>query len=107
MSDIYPVAEANAKFNSNIKFHTVVPFTRSDQSIREKYESGGTYAPHSHEHELTSVVASGRMRLIIGDEIRDIDPRDMWYAPANVEHGSENLDNEPVVFIDVYAPPRR
>ena len=108
MSNICSAAEAdaNSKFISNIKFHTVVPFTGEGcQLIWAKFEPGGTYAFHSHEHEQISVVVSGPMRLTVGDEIRDIGPGDMWYAPANVEHGGENLGDEPVVFIDVYAPP--
>ena len=52
-----------------------------------------------------SVMISGRMRLTVGDEVRDIGPGDMWFAPANVEHGGEILGDQPVVFIDVYAPP--
>ena len=47
------------------------------------------------------------MCLTVGDEVRDIGPGDMWYAPANVKHGGEILGDEPVVFIDVYAPPSR
>ena len=50
-------------------------------------------------------MVSGRMRLTVGDEVRDIGPGDMWYAPANVQHGGEILGDEPVVFVDVYAPP--
>jgi hypothetical protein len=29
----------------------------------------------------------------------------MWYAPANVLHGGELLGKNPVVFVDIYAPP--
>ena len=70
-----------------------------------KFEPGGTYGLHSHPHEQMSVMVSGRMRLTVGDEVRDIGPGDMWFAPANVEHGGEILGDQPVVFIDVYAPP--
>ena len=45
------------------------------------------------------------MRLTVGDEVREIGPGDMWYAPANVPHGGEVLGGEPVVFVDIYAPP--
>ena len=41
------------------------------------------------------------------NQVGDIGPGDMWYAPANVKHGGEILGDEPVVFIDVYAPPSR
>ena len=45
------------------------------------------------------------MRLTMGDEVREIGPGDMWYAPANVPHGGEVLGGEPVGFVDIHAPP--
>ena len=41
----------------------------------------------------------------MGDEVRNIGPGDMWYAPANVVHGGELLGEEAMVFIDIYGPP--
>ena len=100
--------EANADFISDRKVHTAIPATGERcQLLWAKFEPGGTYELHSHPHEQMSVVVSGRMRLTVGDEVRDIGPGDMWYAPANVKHGGEILGDEPVVFIDVYAPPSR
>ncbi len=29
----------------------------------------------------------------------------MWYVPANLLHGGELLGEDPVVFVDIYAPP--
>ena len=37
----------------------------------------------------------------------EIGPGDMWHAPAHVPHGGEVLGREPVVFVDVYAPPSK
>ena len=51
------------------------------------------------------MMVSGCMHLTVGDEVRDTGLGDMWYAPANGEHGGEILGDEPVNFIDVYAPP--
>ena len=45
------------------------------------------------------------MRLIVGDEKREVGPGDMWFAPSDVPHGGEILGDEPVIFIDVYSPP--
>tara|TARA_B100001123_G_C14563917_1_gene731440 strand:+ start:47 stop:415 length:369 start_codon:yes stop_codon:yes gene_type:complete len=108
MSYIFTAAEveANAEFISDSKVHTAIPASgQSCQLIWAKFEPGGTYRLHSHSHEQMSVMISGRMRLTVGDEVRDIGPGDMWYAPVNVKHGGEILGDEPVVFIDVYAPP--
>ena len=100
--------EANSDFINDRKLHGAIPATGEDcQVLWAKFEPGGTYELHSHPHEQMSVVVSGRMRLTVGDEVRDIGPGDMWYAPASVKHGGEILGDEPVVFIDVYAPPSR
>ena len=110
MSYIFSAAEveANSEFIGNRKVHTSIPATgESCQLLWAKFEPGGTYEFHSHPHEQMSVIVSGRMRLTVGNEVREIGPGDMWYAPANVKHGGEILGDEPVVFIDVYAPPSK
>ncbi len=70
-----------------------------------KFDAGSTYPLHSHPYEQTSVVIQGRMRLTVGDEVREIGPGDMWFVPSGVPHGGEILGYEPVIFIDVYSPP--
>ena len=84
--------EANADFISDRKVHTAIPATgESCQLLWAKFEPGGTYELHSHPHEQMSVVVSGRMRLTVGDEVRDNRPGDIWYAPAIEKHGGEIL----------------
>ena len=98
--------ESNSDFFCERKLHAALVATGgSCQLLWAKFEPGGTYGLHSHPHEQMSVMISGRMRLTVGDEVRDIGPGDMWFAPANVEHGGKILGDQPVVFIDVYAPP--
>ena len=75
------------------------------QLIWARFEPGSTYRLHSHPHEQFSVLLQGRMRLTVGDEVREVGPGDVWHAPANVVHGGELLGDEAVVFIDVYGPP--
>ncbi len=98
--------EAAAVFSPETGFHSNVVVTGGHaQLIWAKLEPDGTYALHTHEHEQVSMLVHGRMRLTVGDEVREIGPGDMWYAPANVPHGGEVLGGEPVVFVDIYAPP--
>ncbi len=98
--------EANAAFNPQSGFHSNVVVTGEHlQLIWAKLEPDGNYALHTHEHEQVSLVIRGRMRLTVGDDIREVGPGDMWYAPANVAHGGEVLGSEPVVFVDIYGPP--
>ncbi len=75
--------------------------------IRAVYEPGATYEMHSHPHEQFSLLLSGRIRLTVGEETREIGPGDGWYAPADVPHGGEILGEEEAVFIDIYSPATR
>ena len=52
--------------------------------IRATYDPGATYEMHSHPHEQFSLLLSGRMRLTVGEETREIGPGDGWYAPGGV-----------------------
>ena len=74
------------------------------QLLRTEIWPGGNYALHSHPHEQFSIMLSGRLRLTVGDETREVGPGDLWHAPPEVEHGGEVLGDEPAVFVDVYGP---
>ena len=70
-----------------------------------RFEPSSKYPMHSHPYEQTSVVVQGRMRLTVGEEVREVGPGGMWHALPNVPHGGEILGDEAVIFIDVYSPP--
>ena len=75
------------------------------QLIWAEFQPGSRYKLHSHPHEQFSFMVSGRMKLTVGKETREIGAGEMWHAPPNVMHGGELIGDEPVVFIDVYSPP--
>ena len=75
--------------------------------IRAVYEPGSTYPMHSHPHEQFSLLLSGRILLTVGDETREIDPGDGWYAASNVPHGGQIIGDQKAIFIDVYSPATR
>ena len=103
---IFASDELQSEFDADSKVHTsLVVASEHLQLIHAKFEPDGTYALHSHTHEQVSVVLKGRMLLTVGDEVREVGPGDIWYAPAGVMHGGEMLGDEPVEFIDVYVPP--
>ena len=108
MANIITLAEAgaDAKFYPDMKVWHSVLATGTHQELNwAKFEPDGNYPLHSHPYEQTSVVIQGRMRLTVGDEVREVGPGDMWFAPAGVIHGGEILGDEALIFIDVYAPP--
>jgi quercetin dioxygenase-like cupin family protein len=100
--------ELKPEYSAEPKVHTtIVAAGEHMQLIHATFEPNGTYAMHSHPHEQMSVVLKGRMRLTVGDEVREVGPGDMWYAPANVMHGGEILGDEALEFVDVYGPPSK
>ncbi|MEM1200025.1 MAG: cupin domain-containing protein [Pseudomonadota bacterium] len=108
MANIITLSEAEkaSKFWPGMKvWHCVLAAGDSQELIWAKFEPDGNYPMHSHPYEQTSVVIQGRLRLTVGDEVREVGPGDMWFAPAGVPHGGEILGDEPLIFIDVYSPP--
>jgi quercetin dioxygenase-like cupin family protein len=99
-------AEADLVFESEMRVHSsLLANGEHIQLIWVKFDPDGNYPIHSHPHEQISFMRQERMRLTVGNEVEEIGPGDMWYVPANVLHGGELLGEDPVVFVDIYAPP--
>ncbi|MEM7426244.1 MAG: cupin domain-containing protein [Pseudomonadota bacterium] len=99
-------ADAAAKYYPEMKvWHAVLVKSAHQEFSWVRFDPGSIYPLHSHPFEQTSVVIDGRMRLTVGDEVREVGPGDMWFVPPDVPHGGEVLGDGPVTFIDVYSPP--
>ncbi len=72
--------------------------------IEVRLEEGAVVPMHTHPHEQTGYLVSGRFLFELGDEKRELGPGDCWLVPANVPHRVTAL--EASVFIDVFSPPR-
>jgi quercetin dioxygenase-like cupin family protein len=59
---------------------------------------------HSHPHEQTGIVISGKLRFNVGGKIMDVGPGDSWCFPGGVEHLAEALENS--VVVEVFSPVR-
>lgn len=67
-------------------------------------DKGSVIPKHSHPHEQTGYVISGRMLFTIADEQFEAGPGDSWNIPGNVEHDVEVLED--TVVIEVFSPAR-
>jgi quercetin dioxygenase-like cupin family protein len=68
-------------------------------------EKGSLLPNHSHpDNEQTGYLVSGRMRLIVGGEIYEVEPGDSWCIPAGLEHRAEVLEDS--VAVEVFSPVR-
>ncbi len=69
-----------------------------------RLRKGSLVSSHSHPHEQTGYLVSGRMRLVIGDETYEVEPGDSWSIPGEVEHSGEILTDS--VAVEVFSPVR-
>jgi quercetin dioxygenase-like cupin family protein len=67
-------------------------------------EKGEVLPKHSHPHEQTGYLVSGRIRLSIGAETFDVKPGDCWCVEGSVEHGAAILEDS--VAVEVFSPVR-
>ena len=72
--------------------------------IEVTLEKGAVVPMHTHPHEQTGYLVSGRFLFEIGDEKREIGPGDCWLVPSGVPHQVTAL--EPSVCVDIFSPPR-
>ncbi len=69
-----------------------------------RLDAGTDLPMHTHLHEQTGYLVSGRLRLTIGEEIRDLAPGDAWCIPSGVIHGAAVVEDS--VAVEVFSPVR-
>lgn len=68
-------------------------------------KAGSVLPSHSHAHEQTGYLVSGRMRLTIGGRTYEVSPGDCWCIPGDVPHHAEVLEDS--VAVEVFSPVRQ
>lgn len=61
---------------------------------RFSFPAGTEAKPHSHPNEQFLVVLKGRGKWTVGGEEKILGPGEVVYAPPNVEHGLQVLDED-------------
>lgn len=69
-----------------------------------KLQKDSTIPNHTHQHEQTGYMISGKMTFIIDGKRFNTTPGDSWSIPGNVEHGVEVHEDSTV--IEVFSPVR-
>jgi quercetin dioxygenase-like cupin family protein len=89
---------------SGIDFKTLVH--GQNTSLHEfKLYRGSIISKHSHIHEQTGYMISGKMKFILNDGEFLAEPGDSWCIPSNVEHAVHVLEDS--VAIEVFSPVRQ
>ncbi|MBL7181363.1 MAG: cupin domain-containing protein [Pseudomonadota bacterium] len=69
-----------------------------------RLEKGADLPKHSHPHEQTGYLVSGRMQLSIGDKTFEAEPGDCWSIPGNVDHAAKIIEDS--IAVEVFSPVR-
>jgi len=65
---------------------------------------GSVIPLHSHPHEQTGFMVSGKLRFKVEDEMMDVESGDSWCIPGGIEHSADALEDS--VIIEVFSPVR-
>jgi quercetin dioxygenase-like cupin family protein len=85
-------------------FRRVLSCGDSIMVVQFTIEQGAEVPAHSHPHEQTGYVVSGRMNFRIGDEVRELGPGDGYTVRGGVTHGAIGVTR--VIAVDSFNPVR-
>jgi quercetin dioxygenase-like cupin family protein len=105
VSRYFPTADECAR-------HTIFPGVHIRSCCTDKLmvsvvdlEPHSVVEEHSHPHEQVGMLLQGRVKFVIGDEEKTLQPGDVWCIPGNVRHKVIVLEG-PARAIDVFTPLR-
>ena len=77
-----------------------------DKTLMGKFKisKGAEIPTHSHPHEQTGLLLSGKLRFKVEGEIVAAEPGDSWCIRGGVEHSAEALEDS--VIVEVFSPVR-
>ena len=98
-SDVFDIKEKIEGEELNVLVHG-----EKTHLIESKFKKGSVHKLHSHPHEQTGYVVSGRLMMTIGDEKFEAEAGASWSIPGGVEYSGEIL--EETVVVEVFSPVR-
>ena len=69
-----------------------------------RLKEGSLLPLHSHPHEQTGYLVSGRVNVLVGGETLAAEPGDSWCIAGGTEHGAKPLKDS--VVVEVFSPVR-
>jgi len=69
-----------------------------------KLKKGAAIPPHRHSQEQTGYLVSGRIRMRIDTDARELEPGDAWCIPGEAEHSADAIED--AVVVEVFSPVR-
>ena len=80
--------------------------TWGEKTLMAEYrlKKGSRLPEHSHPHEQTGYLISGRLRMHAGGEDLDAGPGDTWCIAGNVSHWADVIED--CIAVEVFSPVR-
>ena len=66
---------------------------------RFEIQPGGGMPLHTNEVEHEQIVLGGRGRVVLGDEVYEVEKDDILFIPAGLPHSYDSIGDEPFAFI--------
>lgn len=84
----------------------LTPLVHGEKTLMGQFKiaKGSAIPAHSHPHEQTGIMISGKMRFIVDGEVMDVETGDSWCLPGGLEHSAEALEDS--IVIEVFSPVR-
>lgn len=79
---------------------------RNVMLVMNELHPGMDLNPHTHTFEQVVYIVSGRAIYHVGDVPHDVGPGSLLIVPPGVPHYIEPIADEPVLNLDIFAPPR-
>jgi quercetin dioxygenase-like cupin family protein len=87
-----------------IEMKTLV-YGENSNLTRFHLKKGSRLPDHSHPHEQTGFLVSGKMRLVIDSKEFLVEPGDTWCIKADIAHHAQILEDS--VAVEVFSPVRQ
>lgn len=102
------IADSRAGMESSgVRFELASPKeSETIEAIYGRYEVGATLGdePYTHEGEEWGMVLTGRLKVIVGDEVYFLEPGDSIWFPSTIPHRMENVATTPTEYIWIDTP---
>ena len=72
--------------------------------VEFRLKPGAIVPEHSHPHEQTGYLVSGKIRFTSNAKVTECGAGDSWCIPGDQKHGAEALEES--VLIEVFSPVR-
>jgi quercetin dioxygenase-like cupin family protein len=102
--DVEPLFIRQVEDVKNFGDVSVKPMLAGQQMtlLEINYPPGAGAPPHIHQHETLCYVVSGRIEVIVADDVFEMGPGDTCIHPQGIPHGIKGIEHS--VVIEVKSP---